>query len=126
MLHPVTKTLIEAYAYDIWPTMAAIVDFGITDQEHYEAFYYPVRRGEVTPEQLDDAMMAGSAALTALAQSLSSNPHKDIVFKTAYDNMPSVEEDEDDIEASREAMSEGEARPYEEFRKELGLENEQS
>ena len=124
MLHPVTETLLQAYAFDIWPSMAAVVDYGLVDQQHYEAFYYPVRRGEVTGQQLDDAMMSGGPALTALAQSLPSNPHKDIVFVTPYDNMGPEEEDEDDIRASEEAVAEGGVMPYDELRKELGLDDE--
>ena len=52
---------------DAWPRAGAIVDFGLKSQEHYEALYYPVREGEITPEQLDAALGKGEK-LTALAQ----------------------------------------------------------
>ena len=31
---------------DVWPRNAAIVDFGIRSQEHYESLYYPLRHGD--------------------------------------------------------------------------------
>jgi hypothetical protein len=59
------------------------VDFGLDTQEHYEALYYPWRRGEITTKQLDTALGDGKK-LTALAQAAPSNPHKGIVFDCGY------------------------------------------
>lgn len=84
MVRPVTQNLVDSIMLDIWPRSAAIVDFGIDSQEHYEALYGPIRSGEVTPEQLD-AVLGDGKKLTALARSMKTNPHKDIVFKTSYD-----------------------------------------
>jgi hypothetical protein len=79
-----TRNLIEAIGLDTWPRSGAIVDFGLKSQEHYEALYYTVRNGEITPEQLDAALGKG-AELTALARSARSNPHRDIEFSTDWD-----------------------------------------
>jgi hypothetical protein len=62
------------------------VDFGLKSQEHYEALYYPVREGEITAEQLDAALGKGDA-LTALARSARTNPHKAITFRTDWDDL---------------------------------------
>jgi hypothetical protein len=79
-----TRNLVEAILLDVWPRPAAVVDFGLDSQAHYEALYYPVRKGEITPEQLDAALGKG-AELTALAREAPSNPHKEIAFRTSWD-----------------------------------------
>jgi hypothetical protein len=79
-----THYLVEAIRLDVSPRGYAIVDFGLDSQEHYEALYYPVREGEITPEQLDAAFGHGEK-LTALARAAPSNPHKDIEFHTSWD-----------------------------------------
>lgn len=86
MIRPLTQRLYEAIMLDTWPDGASvIVDFGLESQEHYEALYYPVRAGEVTQDDLDRALGSGPK-LTALARSASSNPHKEIVFRTPYED----------------------------------------
>jgi hypothetical protein len=88
-----TRNLIEAIWLDVWPRAGAIVDFGLNSQEHYEAIYYGVREGEITPEALDAALGKGDK-LTALARSAPSNPHKDIAFRTSWDGLiPEPEND---------------------------------
>ena len=70
---------------DVWPTHpAAIVDFGLDSQKHYEALYYPLRDGNIMPQALDDALGHGEK-LTALVRSAASNPHKDVTFSTSWD-----------------------------------------
>lgn len=86
MIRDTTRSLVEAIEMDVYPTAAAVVDFGVTDQAHYEALYYPVRAGEITAEQLDAALGNGPA-LTALARGARSNPHKEITFVTAWDGL---------------------------------------
>jgi hypothetical protein len=81
-----TRNLIESIWLDAWPRNAAIVDFGLDSQAHYEAIYYGVREGEITPEALDAALGKGDQ-LTALTRSSPSNPHRDIVFRTSWDEM---------------------------------------
>jgi hypothetical protein len=84
MVRPVTSNLVESIYLDTWPRPAAIVDFGLDSQEHFEALYYPVRNGEIGEEALDKALGDGPA-LTKLVNGAPSNPHKGIVFSTAYD-----------------------------------------
>ena len=81
-----TRNLVEAIWLDVWPRNGAIVDFGLKSQEHYESLYYPVREGEITPGQLDAALGKGEK-LTVLARSARSNPHRDIEFRTDWDDL---------------------------------------
>jgi hypothetical protein len=87
-----TRNLVEAIWADEWPRNRAIVDFGIKSQAHYEALYFGLRDGRITPEQLDEALGKGEA-LTALARSARSNPHRGIVFRTDWDDLREEEED---------------------------------
>ena len=76
----------DAMMMDIWPGSAAVVDFGLDDQRHYEALYYPILSGEITKLQLRKVAGKGPA-ITALVNRSRSNPHKGIKFVTSYDNM---------------------------------------
>jgi hypothetical protein len=62
---------------DVPPRNEAIVEFGLTSQERYEAHNDPVRKGEITPEQLDAALGKGEK-LTKLARAAPSDRHKEI------------------------------------------------
>jgi hypothetical protein len=86
-VRPVTKNLVEAIMLDVWPRTAAVIDFGLDSRRHYEALYYPVREGEITPRQLDVALGKGPE-LTQLVRAAPSNPHKDIEFVTSWDVLP--------------------------------------
>lgn len=81
---PTTRHLVSSILFDAWPNHAAAVDFGIDSQTHYEALYFPIREGEITPETLDAALGDGPK-LTALARDAASNPHKDVEFHTSWD-----------------------------------------
>jgi hypothetical protein len=87
-------SLVHAVMMDMWPATPSIVDYGLVSQAHYEALYYPIRRGEVTADQLHEAAMQGGKALTALAVSLPSNPHKDVVFSNPYPLAPEPDDTE--------------------------------
>ena len=92
-VRPVTQGLVDAIMLDVLPRPSAVVDFGIDTQEHYEALYYPVRAGDITPECLDAALGDGPA-LTALVGKAESNPHKGIVFVTVYDGDSLIVDDQ--------------------------------
>jgi len=81
---PTTRRLVASILFDVWPSHAAAVDFGIDTQKHYEALYFPIREGEITPETLDAALGDGPK-LTALVREAASNPHKDVEFHTSWD-----------------------------------------
>lgn len=81
---PTTRHLVSSILFDAWPNHAAAVDFGIDSQKHYEALYFPIREGEITPETLDAALGDGPK-LTALVREAASNPHKDVEFHTSWD-----------------------------------------
>lgn len=87
MARSMVENLVLDFMLDLWPhSNAAVCDFGIDSQKHYEALYHPVRSGEITAEQLD-AVLGDGPAITKLVQACSSNPHKDIIFVTAYDGL---------------------------------------
>lgn len=83
-VRPVTKSLIQAIFFDVYPTPAAATDFGIASQQHYEAIYYPARNDEISFAQLDAAYGNGPK-LTELVNACPSNPHKGIEFGTPWD-----------------------------------------
>ena len=85
-VRPVTRNLIESVMLDSWPDHAAIVDFGIDSQKHYEALYYPIREHEISPKRLDEALGHGQK-LTQLVREAASNPHSDVSFCTSWDTI---------------------------------------
>ena len=88
MVRPLTKHLYDSLVAGIWPEgPAAVTDFGIDSQEHYEALCIPVRRGEISADDLDKALGSGPL-LTQLTRQAPSNPHKSITFRTPYDDFP--------------------------------------
>jgi len=80
----VTTIMTEALLFDIWPRQSAIVDFGIDNQKVYEAYSYAYLGGDITAEQLNEALGDGTA-LTKLLREASHNPHHDITITTAWD-----------------------------------------
>lgn len=81
-----TFDLLHAIWAETWPGAAAIADFGIDSTEHYEALCQPLCNGEIMPAVLDAARGYGQK-LTQLARDAPSNPHKGIVFHTAWDEL---------------------------------------
>jgi hypothetical protein len=80
------QNLVEANWGDEWPRHGAFVDFGLRSQAHYEAIYYGLRDGQITPEQLDAALGDGEK-LTTLARAARSNPLRDVLFHTSWDGL---------------------------------------
>jgi hypothetical protein len=83
-VRPTTRNLITSILMDAWPNHAAVVDFGIESQKHYEALYFPIREAEIMPKALDAALGDGPK-LTELVRESESNPHKDVEFYTSWD-----------------------------------------
>jgi hypothetical protein len=83
-VRPTTRDLVTSVLMDVWPGHAAIVDFGIDSDKHFEALYYPIREAEILPKVLDAALGHGEK-LTALTRHAASNPHKDVQFHTSWD-----------------------------------------
>lgn len=83
-VRPTTRNLVTSILMDAWPSHAAVVDFGIDSQKHYEALYYPIREAEIMPKALDAALGHGEK-LTAMTRDAASNPHKDVQFHTSWD-----------------------------------------
>src|SRR6266849_1609629 len=83
-VRPTTRSLVTSILMDAWPNHAAVVDFGIDSQKHYEALYFPIREAEIMPKALDAALGDGPK-LTALVRETASNPHKDVEFHTSLD-----------------------------------------
>lgn len=82
--YPVTDNLVEAMRNSEWPRPAAICDFGLDSQAHYEAIYFGVVNGSITVAMLD-AVLGDGPAITKMVRANQHNPHKDITFETAYD-----------------------------------------
>jgi hypothetical protein len=88
MVRPLVQHLYESFKKGVWPEgPAAVTDFGIDSREHFEALCIPVRKGEISADDLDRALGNGPL-LTMLVRQAPSNPHKSIEFKTPYDNVP--------------------------------------
>jgi hypothetical protein len=85
-VRPVTRNLIESILWDAWPNQAAVIDFGLDSQKHYEALYYSIRAQEIMPVTLDRALGNGME-ITALVRMAPSNPHKDVEFYTSWDGI---------------------------------------
>lgn len=112
-VRPSTRDLITSVMLDTWPNLAAIVDFGLETQEQYEALYYPLRQGEISPKELDAALGDGKK-LTELARQSPSNPHKDVEFYTSWDLMLEQRQDahlEGAYDADQEPESDWEIEP---------------
>ena len=60
-IRPLTRALYEALKWDVWPSHAVCVDFGITSPAHLGALQYAVNYDGVTLEQLDSALGNGPA-----------------------------------------------------------------
>ena len=78
------NTMIRDIQADKWPSKVAQCDFGITDEQHYEALYYPIVSGELQSHHLVEIAGFG-VAITAVVNECKNNPHKGIEFKTPWD-----------------------------------------
>src|SRR5712671_6661441 len=62
MVRPLVQHLFESFKKGVWPEgPAAVTDFGIDSQEHFEALCFPVRKGEIT---VDDRVLPGGVCCT--------------------------------------------------------------
>jgi hypothetical protein len=96
---PVAIKLQKAIMFDLFPDSPAVIaDFFITDQQHYEALYYPIRAGEITVEDLD-RVLGDPEAITKLVNATPSNPHHGIVFGEGQPQpeMGSYDDDDGDL-----------------------------
>jgi hypothetical protein len=80
----VTVDLIRCLRADIWPGMAAIVDFGIDTPQHLGALQYALVHGGRTAAEFEAALGSG-AALTALC-AVPGQPYP-VTFDTAWDHL---------------------------------------
>lgn len=74
-----TRYLPEPIYLGTKPCDTAVVDFGIDSAQHLYALSLPVLKGEITPQQLDQALGNG-AMLTRLAREAPSSVDKQITF----------------------------------------------
>lgn len=77
---PTTRSLVMSILMNSWPSAAAVVDFGIDSQKHYEALCHPIREAEIMPHALDAAIGDGEN-LTELTRNAASNPYPDVTFR---------------------------------------------
>lgn len=79
-------SLVKSIFMDVFPSIAVCVDYGISSQTVYEAYYYPIKKGSLSADDLHK--MAGDGKkLTEFLKNCKDNPHKEIVIKTIYDEM---------------------------------------
>ena len=77
--------LVEAVMNDQNPRSSAACDFGIDigGKIVYESYYYPIRGGELTADELHQCVGDG-VKLTELVNSKSKNPHYGIRIVTMW------------------------------------------
>ena len=76
--------------WHVWPSRAVCVDFGIASPAHLGALQYAVNYDGVTLEQLDVALGKGAEIQKLISPE---NPYRDVVFHTAWDDMPDEPEE---------------------------------
>jgi hypothetical protein len=76
--------LVVDLLFDVWPSPATVVDFGIDSNRHLGALQYAVHAG-VTAYDLDRVMGDGPA-ITRLVRGVPDQPYADVEFQTAYDD----------------------------------------
>jgi hypothetical protein len=84
LLRPVTVNLIESVFNGTEPSPVAKMAFGITSEAHQEALSAAILTGEVSAEQLDDAVSNG-AKLSELVNRSEAYPFE-VVFTPEWDN----------------------------------------
>ncbi len=80
-------SLVNSILLDEMPSGPASADYGIGNQEIYNAYYRPIRAGEVTADQLHKAVMGknSGATLTKLLSECASNKGYSFKINTLYD-----------------------------------------
>jgi hypothetical protein len=84
------NNLIEALILDLWPSQATIIDFGIESSDHLGALQWAYKYERVNKFQLNNLLGNGPELTKAICTK--DNPYGDIVFRTAWDNLPEEEE----------------------------------
>lgn len=78
-VRPMTHETLVALVLDVWPSNAAVVDFGIASNDHYAALQAAVGSGVITEERLD-ALLGDGPGLTEACGGK-------VEFKSSYDTM---------------------------------------
>lgn len=81
----VAEDAYESIAMDMWPRMAAVVDFGIDSPQHLGSLQHAIRSG-VSKYELD-MILGDGPEITKTCQQFEDNPYRDVVFVTAWDKM---------------------------------------
>lgn len=81
--HSLAEGLFDSLVLDMWPSPAAVVDFGIDSADHLGALQHAVAVG-VTAYDLDRVLGDGRA-ITSLVRNVPGQPYPEIRFATAYD-----------------------------------------
>jgi hypothetical protein len=89
-IRPLTRDLWEALKWDMWPSQAVCIDFGIASPAHLGALQYAVNHDGVTVEQLDRALGSGPALQALIGPR---NPYRYVTFRTDWDDMPEEPEE---------------------------------
>lgn len=99
MVRKVAQDMFDAAVLDIWPSPAAICDFGIDSTEHLGALQHAIKHDGVTEQQLDEALGNGPK-LTALIRE--DNPYYGVQFHTSWDDLDDDDEtwEDDNIQTA--------------------------
>ena len=77
-------SLVKCILMDVFPSLAVCVDYGISSQKAYEAYYFPIKKGIINADDLH-RLVGDGKKLTEVLKNCQENPHKEIVIKTIYD-----------------------------------------
>ncbi len=83
-IRPVTEAVYQALLLDVWPSPAGVQDFGLATADHLGALQWAVKEDGVTREQLDEALGNGPALQALISPT---NPYRNVVFRTAWDDL---------------------------------------
>jgi len=79
------EQLVNCLTHDVWPSSAAVVDFGIATDRHRDALQHAVRTG-FSAYDLDRVTGEGPA-ITQLVRAAPGQQYADLEFRTAYDDL---------------------------------------
>lgn len=84
IIRPLTRQLYECLAWDVYPSNATCIDFGIKTAEHLGALQWAVSVDETSIDQLEEACGNGEK-LNALISP--TNPYYGVRFHTPWDEL---------------------------------------
>ncbi len=94
-IRPLVHTLIESLTLDVWPSHATMMDFGISDLDHYAAIQKAVLAAsdaEALRRELNEILGNGPKITAWVRARVAAAP----VYVTCWDDLPMGDEEPDD------------------------------